>query len=69
MWRCGREGWPDGAWLLVAAAAVFWGMATVVLSIARYTTPAVAVMGPFVGYWGRKGGPRNCRWPSLTRGQ
>lgn len=54
MWRCARAGWPDEAWLLVAAAAVLWGMATAALSIARYTTPAVAVLSPFAGYWVRE---------------
>lgn len=60
VWRLARAGWPDGATALLAVAALFWGMATVALSIARYTTPAVALLAPFVGAavgsGGRSGG-------------
>lgn len=50
MWQCCTEGWPKEAWLLVAGAILLWGMATAALSIARYTTPAVALLAPFAGY-------------------
>jgi hypothetical protein len=41
--RLVRAGWPYGATVLLGLAGLFWGMATVALSIARYTTPAVAL--------------------------
>jgi hypothetical protein len=49
VFRLRRGGWPVSGTVLLAVAALFWGMATVALSIARYTTPAAAVLAPFAG--------------------
>ena len=50
-WRLARR--PGGlgmdAWLLFGATGLLWVMATVALSIARYMTPAVALLAPVAG--------------------
>lgn len=54
--RYWHHGWSGEAWLLIGAALLFWMMATLMLSIARYTTPAVAMLAPFAA-WGLPGYP------------
>lgn len=51
--RYWRHGGCGLAWLPVGGAILFWIMATIMLSIARYTTPAVALLAPFAA----------CAWP------
>lgn len=47
MSRYWHHGWTGEAWLLIGAALLFWMMTTIMLSIARYMTPAVAMLAPF----------------------
>jgi len=56
-WRLARRPGGSGAeaWLLFGATGLLWAMATVALSIARYMTPAVALLAPVAGAGWQRG--------------
>jgi hypothetical protein len=56
-WRLGRRPGGSGAeaWLLFGATGLLWAMATVALCIARYMTPAVALLAPVAGAGWQRG--------------